>query len=173
MLKARDGRQSGEFEFISAKSAKQRIGNFEECTLVGFEFKKGEECNEVSEIEGYPVNVTKMGFELRERCNALVDKKCSLVTVNLPQQKCHQTVRNSCETIVDVIEETVYKEDCRIEYDTACHQEYKQQLLYPGYKQMKIKRDLRKHQQLVPVTEGKGCIQKQANNGLQSRIVCM
>ena len=44
-----------------------------------------------------------------------------------------------CDTVVDVIEETVYKEDCRIEYDTACHQEYKQQLLYPGYEQMKIK----------------------------------
>ena len=97
LLKSKNGRQSGDFDqFISTTnaSAKQRIGNFEECTLVGFEFKKGEECNEVSEIECYPANVTKMGFELRERCRALVDQKCSLVTVNLPEQKCHQTVRN-------------------------------------------------------------------------------
>ena len=86
LLSAREGRQSGEFD--------ERLGNFEECTLVGFEFKKGEECNEVSEIECYPANVTKMGFELRERCNSIVDKKCSLVTVNLPEPKCHQTLIN-------------------------------------------------------------------------------
>ena len=40
-------------------SERQKIGNFEECTLVGFEFKIGEECNEVTEIECGPVNVTK------------------------------------------------------------------------------------------------------------------
>ena len=34
-------------------------GDFEKCALVGFEFRRGEECNEVKEIECYPVNVTK------------------------------------------------------------------------------------------------------------------
>ena len=34
-------------------------GDFENCALVGFEFRRGEECNEVKEIECYPVNVTK------------------------------------------------------------------------------------------------------------------
>ena len=34
-------------------------GDFENCDLVGFEFRKDEECNEVKEIECYPVNVTK------------------------------------------------------------------------------------------------------------------
>ena len=34
-------------------------GDFENCALVGFEFRRGQECNEVKEIECYPVNVTK------------------------------------------------------------------------------------------------------------------
>ena len=78
----------------SDTSERQRLGNFEECTLVGFEFKKGEECNEVSEIECYNVNVTKYNYELRERCETLVDHQCHLVTVETPHQLCQQSVRN-------------------------------------------------------------------------------
>ena len=41
------------------RQAQENTGNFESCSLVGFEFRRGEECNEVKEIECYPVNVTK------------------------------------------------------------------------------------------------------------------
>ena len=77
----RDGRRIkdfGEEEF-----EKQRLGNFEECTLVGFEFKKGEECREVKEVDCYDVNVTKYRTDLRERCTSLVDQKCGLVTIQV------------------------------------------------------------------------------------------
>ena len=70
-------------------------GDFENCALVGFEFRRGQECNEVKEIECYPVNVTKkrLGelrltnrcnttplsrFELREKCSSLIDKDCDV-----------------------------------------------------------------------------------------------
>ena len=48
----RQGRQTNEFRGPDN-------ANFESCSLVGFEFRRGEECNEVKEIECYPVNVTK------------------------------------------------------------------------------------------------------------------
>ena len=49
----------------------------------------------------------------------------------------------------------VYREECRVEYDTACHQQYNHHLLYRGYKPTKIKRDLHKaHNRMVPVSQG-------------------
>ena len=55
----RQDRQIDEFG-----SATTGGGDFENCALVGFEFRRGEECNEVKEIECYPVNVTKTRSEL-------------------------------------------------------------------------------------------------------------
>ena len=49
----RQDRQTDEFGSTSGG------GDFENCALVGFEFRRGQECNEVKEIECYPVNVTK------------------------------------------------------------------------------------------------------------------
>ena len=48
-------------------------GDFENCALVGFEFRRGEECNEVKEIECYPVNVTKTRSELSPQCHMSYD----------------------------------------------------------------------------------------------------
>ena len=70
-------------DFGEEEFEKQRLGNFEECTLVGFEFKKGEECREVKEVDCYDVNVTKYRTDLRERCTSLVDQKCGLVTIQV------------------------------------------------------------------------------------------
>ena len=77
----RDGRQLEEFG--DEKLERQRLGNFEECTLVGFEFKKGEECREVKEVDCYDVNASKYRTELRERCTSLVDQKCGLVQIQV------------------------------------------------------------------------------------------
>ena len=77
----RDGRQLNEFG--DKEFERQRLGNFEECTLVGFEFKKGEECREVKEVDCYDVNATKYRTELRERCTSLVDQKCGLVQIQV------------------------------------------------------------------------------------------
>ena len=53
----------------------------------------------------------------------------------------------------DVVQ--VYREECRVEYDTACHQQYNHHLLFRGYKPTKIKRDLhRAHNRMVPVSQG-------------------
>ena len=52
-----DSRQSRQVDEFGTED-----GNFESCSLVGFEFRRGEECNEVKEIECYPVNVTKKRF---------------------------------------------------------------------------------------------------------------
>ena len=70
-------------DFGEEEFEKQRLGNFEECTLVGFEFKKGEECREVKEVDCYDVNVTKYRTDLRERCTSLVDQKCGVVTIQV------------------------------------------------------------------------------------------
>ena len=77
----RQGRQLSEFGYAGAgRSERQRLGNFEECTLVGFEFKNETECTEVVEVDCYNVNVTKYTVELRERCTSLVDQQCGVVT---------------------------------------------------------------------------------------------
>ena len=78
----RDGRRIKDFG-EEDEFERQRLGNFEECTLVGFEFKKGEECREVKEVDCYDVNVTKYRTDLRERCTSLVDRKCGLVTIQV------------------------------------------------------------------------------------------
>ena len=78
----RDGRRIKDFD-EEDEFERQRLGNFEECTLVGFEFKKGEECREVKEVDCYDVNVTKYRTDLRERCTSLVDQKCGLVTIQV------------------------------------------------------------------------------------------
>ena len=58
-----------------------------------------------------------------------------------------------CGTSYDVVQ--VYREECRVEYDTACHQQYNHHLLFRGYKPTKIKRDLHKaHNHMVPVSQG-------------------
>ena len=75
-------------EMVSERLERQRLGGFEECTLVGFEFKRGEECEEVKEIDCYPVNVTKFTTELRDKCETIVDRHCELVTVQIPEQVC-------------------------------------------------------------------------------------
>ena len=80
----RQGRQLSEFgDAGAARSERQRLGNFEECTLVGFEFKNETECNEVVEVDCYNVNVTKYTVELRERCTSLVDQQCGVVTAQV------------------------------------------------------------------------------------------
>ena len=79
----RDRRQLEEIGDNKLERQSQRLGNFEECTLVGFEFKKGEECREVKEVDCYDVNATKYRTELRERCTSLVDQKCELVQVQV------------------------------------------------------------------------------------------
>ena len=85
----RSGRQLEETEeMVSERLERQRLGGFEECTLVGFEFKRGEECEEVKEIDCYPVNVTKFTTELRDKCETIVDRHCELVTVQIPEQIC-------------------------------------------------------------------------------------
>ena len=92
--KDRSGRQFEETDdMLSDRLERQRLGGFEECTLVGFEFKRGEECDEVKEIDCYPVNVTKYTTDLRDKCETVVDRHCELVTVEVPQQICKPIYR--------------------------------------------------------------------------------
>ena len=49
----------------------------------------------------------------------------------------------------------MYRDECRVEYDTTCHQEVSHSFTIRGYEPQKMKRDLK--ETLVPVTQGKGC----------------
>jgi hypothetical protein len=96
-LRAKDmmTNQVGETSFISASNkymdgslteilsdllSESESGNidspFEQCELVGFEFKKGVECGEVVEFECGPVNITKTRYELLNKCRTHMEHKC-------------------------------------------------------------------------------------------------
>ena len=94
----REGRQVQEFEPDENRKqlADQSRGfiPFEECELVGFEFRNATECNEVFEVECGPANVTKYRTELVDKCKTVIDRKCDLRMIEVPQQKCQERLQN-------------------------------------------------------------------------------
>ena len=67
---------------------------FEQCELIGYEFNKGEECNEVFEVECGPVNVTKTKFELVNKCKTSIEQKCGVSNTEVPRQQCLERIIN-------------------------------------------------------------------------------
>ena len=80
---------SGNIEIRDRKTADQTLSfsTFEQCELVGFEFKKGVECGEVVEFECGPVNVTKTRYELVNKCRTHIEHKCGVKNREVPHQE--------------------------------------------------------------------------------------
>ena len=58
------------------------------CEVTGFETRVRNECEEVTEVECTPVNVTKTRSEIVNRCKTEIDKICDLTFNDVPTQKC-------------------------------------------------------------------------------------
>ena len=65
-----------------------------ECEVIGFETKVREECEEISNIECKPINVTMYRPEIRERCKTSFDQTCNVTYKDVPTDKCTPTKRN-------------------------------------------------------------------------------
>ena len=87
---------SGNIEIRDRKTADQTLpfSPFEQCELVGFEFKKGVECSEVVEFECGPVNVTKTRYKLVNKCKTHIEHKCGINNREVPHQECFQRIKN-------------------------------------------------------------------------------
>ena len=95
----RRGRLVEDSEENIRESADQTIlfNRFIKCDVVGYEFRKGEECKEVFEIECAPANVTKTRTELVEKCKTTIDQKCGMRITEVPQPHCRQRIKNKYE----------------------------------------------------------------------------
>ena len=105
----RKGRQNSDVELVTGKkqSADQRSirGGFvpgERCELIGFEFTNKTECNEIFEIECGPANVTKFRTELVDKCRTVIDKKCNLRMIEVPERKCQERLQNKYDYSLQV-----------------------------------------------------------------------
>ena len=86
----------GNAEIRDRETADQTLSfsPFEQCELVGFEFKKDVECGEVVEFECGPVNVTKKRYELVNKCRTHIEHNCGVNNREVPQQECFQRIKN-------------------------------------------------------------------------------
>jgi hypothetical protein len=97
--------------------------NLEECETQGFETRTREECNEVSEIECNPIQVTKYKTEIVQRCRTLTDKKCEVLYTEVPKEKCEPSEEQKCYTEYKLVEEQIYKDECHTEVENICEKE--------------------------------------------------
>ena len=61
------------------------------CEVTGFESRLREECEEVSEIDCKPIQVKKIRTEIREKCEVMLNKTCSVVFNPEPKNECKPT----------------------------------------------------------------------------------
>ena len=89
-------RQVEEFAetFSQSEDQFQPFAPFEKCDLVGYEFRKKEECKEVSEVDCALANVTKTRTELVKKCHTVIEQKCEEIMTEVPQQYCQQRLKN-------------------------------------------------------------------------------
>ena len=106
-----------------AREGKQVNENLEECETQGFETRTREECNEVSEIECNPIQVTKYKTEIVQRCKTLTDKKCEVLYTEVPKEKCEPSEEQKCYTEYKLVEEEIYKDECHTEVQNICEKE--------------------------------------------------
>ena len=105
------------------REGKQVNSNLEECETQGFETRTREECNEVSEIECNPIQVTKYKTEIVQRCKTLTDKKCEVLYTEVPKEKCEPSEEQKCYTEYKLVEEQIYKDECHTEVQNICEKE--------------------------------------------------
>ena len=105
------------------REGKQVNSNLEECETQGFETRTREECNEVSEIDCKPIQVTKYKTEIVQRCRTLTDKKCEVLYTEVPKEKCEPSEEQKCYTEYKLVEEQIYKDECHTEVENICEKE--------------------------------------------------
>ena len=103
-----------------AREGKQVNENLEECETQGFETRTREECNEVSEIECNPIQVTKYKTEIVQRCKTVTDQICEVLNTYVPKEKCGPSEEERCYTAYKIVEEEIFKDECHTEEQNHC-----------------------------------------------------
>ena len=110
-------------EFSDYETARQTLGGLEQCETTGFETRTREECEEVSETECKPITVTKYRTEIVNKCEVKTDsKKCNVTYSGVPRQKCLPKTVTKCDIDFEIVEESVYEEQCHVHVQHLCEE---------------------------------------------------
>ena len=110
-------------EFSDYETARQTLGGLEQCETTGFETRTREECEEVSETECKPITVTKFRTEIVQKCETKTDsRKCNVTYSGVPRQKCLPKTVTKCDIDFEIVEESVYEEQCHVHVQHLCEE---------------------------------------------------
>ena len=110
-------------EFFDYETARQTLGGLEQCETTGFETRTREECEEVSETECKPITITKNRTEIVNKCEVKTDsKKCNVTYSGVPRQKCLPKTVTKCDIDYEIVEESVYEEQCHVHVQHLCEE---------------------------------------------------
>ena len=96
----------------------------EECDTAGFERRQREVCEEVPELECYPVNVTKYVTEIVNKCSDVVDAGCHVVQVEKPRKECLPTEKEVCHIDYKIVDQEKFDEVCDTTVRNVCKETY-------------------------------------------------
>ena len=97
--------------------------NPEDCETVRHETRTREECEEVSELQCGPIQVTKYRKEIDQNCTTKTDQSCEVLYTEVPKEKCETAEEEKCFTEYKVVEEQMYKDECHTEVQNICEKE--------------------------------------------------
>ena len=98
--------------------------NSEDCETVRHETRTREECEEVSELQCGPIQVTKYRKEIDQNCTTKTDQSCEVLYTEVPKEKCETAEEEKCFTEYKVVEEQMYKDECHTEVQNICEKEF-------------------------------------------------
>ena len=109
-------------EDFDYETARQTLGGLEQCETTGFETRTREECEEVSETECKPITLTKYRTEIVNKCEVKTDKKCDVTFNGVPRQKCVPKSVTKCDIDFEIVEESVFEEQCHVHVQHLCEE---------------------------------------------------